>query len=234
MTPYTVSTTKTKADVFRKAIKPNVDDYDELKYDKQWDWWKNGTSITATLHGTQNVLNPDYLPTTTDDYDWFRQINYFMFNMFRRKLKTSVGEHLVRQNFGTLNAQAVYRGLLHYYYKSAAALVSKSHLLNGLMQTRYETSGFRGGTHAYLLRLIDRFREYNSLCNRDAERLHPVMQRMILQQSISGVPELHLLKTQLEIQGKTLDSDDGDMDYVELLLSHASTYDKAKEKRSSN
>ena len=82
MTPYTVSTTKTKADVFRKAIKPNVDDYDELKYDKQWDWWKNGTSITATLHGTQNVLNPDYLPTTTDDYDWFRQINYFMFNMF--------------------------------------------------------------------------------------------------------------------------------------------------------
>ena len=29
-------------------------------------------------------------------------------------------------------------------------------------------------------------------------------------------------------------SDDGDMDYVELLLSHASTYDKAKEKRSSS
>ena len=60
------------------------------------------------------------------------------------------------------------------------------------------------------------------------------MQCMILQQSVSGVPELHLLKTQLEIQGKTLDNNDRDMDYVELLLLHVLTHDKAKEKRSSS
>ena len=82
MTPYTATSVRSRADVFRKSIKPSVDDYDELKYNRQWDLWKNSTTITATLHRTQCVLDPDYVPATAEEHDLFCKVSHFMYNMF--------------------------------------------------------------------------------------------------------------------------------------------------------
>ncbi len=55
----------TELSLFKKAIKPDVAAYKSLKTDKGWLGWVRAVTNTAQLHGTGNVLDPDYSPLPT-------------------------------------------------------------------------------------------------------------------------------------------------------------------------
>ena len=84
----TLSTEEKALIDFKKSIKLDIDNYNELTNDDQFYKWYKDTISTAKMHGLHNVLDESFTPTT-EQFDLFESQNLFFYNVLEQKLGTT-------------------------------------------------------------------------------------------------------------------------------------------------
>ena len=65
MTPTTTATVS-EAATFQRGTKRSPADYTRFKDDSRWKQWNRHLKATANSHGLGDVLNPSYVPMTSE------------------------------------------------------------------------------------------------------------------------------------------------------------------------
>ena len=72
---------------FKKSIKREVSQYTILKDEKYFEAFKRNLLVTATTHGSEEILEGDYMPGYDDDsQELFQQKQYFTYSVFNKVL----------------------------------------------------------------------------------------------------------------------------------------------------
>ena len=101
---------------FGKSVKKNMSDYPKLKDDKYFATWNRTLKAIACTHGTDDVLNPDYVPPYEEE-DYFKELNKYMYSVLVTTLLTAKSKRHVRNFEQTQDAQKLY-AVLHRDYTS--------------------------------------------------------------------------------------------------------------------
>jgi hypothetical protein len=181
---------------FEKGICRDKAAYLILKDDKAWDRWRRSTIATARTHKCEEIFDPSYVAVTDDDKALFCQKQLFMYSVFDEKLQTDMGKNLVRTYETNSDAQKVYTLLAAHATTSTRADIESQHILTYITTARFGVgdSGWKGTGHSFILHWQNKVREYEDMVPREnyfSEGIKPTM----LQNAVSGVPELHAVKS---------------------------------------
>ena len=92
-----------------KGIRRDINAYQELKDDKNYDPQIKSIRATARLHAVSNVLDKNYQPIGEEATDEFKDMQTYMWAIVVCTIKTPNGRHLSRQHDG--DAQLVFAKL---------------------------------------------------------------------------------------------------------------------------
>ena len=96
--------------MFKRGIKIDASSYPTHKDDRFFDHYNRQLHALAALHGTEQVLDPNYKPLGKEATELFTYLKNFMYSAFVSTLLTDTGKKLVRQHEATKDGQAVYAG----------------------------------------------------------------------------------------------------------------------------
>ncbi len=225
------SSARSPAEDFRKGIKRDPNLFDAFKNDDGWDNYKRSLEIQARAQNVSNVLDDSYVPTTNDDKELFQEQQKYMFSVFEKTLKTQNGLNILRSHHNNSDAQQVWKELCQKYVKSTRADIQAGNLMTYISSAKLGDSSWKGTTEDFIIHWENQVRKYHSLVE-TAEQLSPGIQKTLLMNAVAPVPELNAVKetaNQLSVQtGQTLGFDE----YMALLKSAATTYDKSKSSKS--
>ena len=135
-----------------------------------------------------------------------------------------MGKHLVQKHQYDYNAQAIFQQLQKHAKESTQADIESANLLSYITSVKLHQSQWRGTTHGFILHWCDKLRLHEGLV-KTTDHFTGAVKMIMLQNAVSGIAELHHVKTQSAhniAQGKQpLNFEQ----YKTLLLSAASTYD---------
>ena len=101
------------------GVKKNVRDYPDFKDEKHYDNWLENVTALALVHGVDDVLDPDYNPTSMQDVENFMAAQKFMWAVVISTVKTTMGKSIIRKN--KKDAQKVFMELDKHYRQSLQA-----------------------------------------------------------------------------------------------------------------
>ena len=93
---------------FKKGIKREVTSCPTLKDERYFDSFSRSLYITTISHDFDEVLDPDYTPST-EDKELFENKQIFTFSVINTHLLTGMGETIVRKHVHNTNAQAFWK-----------------------------------------------------------------------------------------------------------------------------
>ena len=67
---------------FKRGIKRDITYFTPLKEEKQWDTWQHTTIALTCAQDVSEVLEPTYMPTTSEEIDLFDEKQKYMFAAF--------------------------------------------------------------------------------------------------------------------------------------------------------
>jgi hypothetical protein len=109
---------------FKRGVKRDKTHYPVLKDDRYWDNFYRIFVVTAVSHNVDNVLDPAYSPTSTDEILLFREQKKFVYSALEHCLQTDMGKNIVREHAFDFDAQIVFAKVVKHYTKSTAAKIS--------------------------------------------------------------------------------------------------------------
>jgi len=172
----------------------------------------------------EEVLEPSYVPTTTDEKDLFSEKQKYMYAVFERTLLTDKGKALVRTYQKTFDAQTIFKELQQYALLSTKATMDAATLLGYITTSNLDDGKWKGTTHAYILHWQDQVRKYHDM--NPSQSLSNDIQRTLIQNAVHPIAELRAVKIQAD-QQKTLTGKDLTYEqYCSLLLSAAQQHDQ--------
>ena len=135
---------------FKRGIKRDINLYQPLKSDSQWDSWQRHMMSQARAQGVEDILDPTYSPPAGNEA-LFDEKQKYMFAVFERTLLTDKGKAILRANAVSYDAQKTYRELKAYSLTSTKALLDSSKLLSYITSVRIGDVSWKGTAHAFLL-----------------------------------------------------------------------------------
>ena len=93
---------------FKKGIKREVTSFPTLKDDSYFDSFSRSLCITAKSHDCDEVLDPDYTPST-EDKELFENKQVFVCSVFHTHSLTDMGKTIVKKHRHSTDAQAVWK-----------------------------------------------------------------------------------------------------------------------------
>ena len=193
--PHSVAPRSTAVSDFKKSIKRDKSHYTTLREDKQWDAWRRSTLATARSHSCEEVFDPSYVPTSLDDKELFIEKQKFVYSVFEDKLQTDVGKALVRDHEHDSDAQTIFAALIDHAKVSTQATIDTAQLLKYITTVQLHDSLWKGTTHSFILHWCDKVRIYEGLVPK-ADHFTSNLKMIMLQNTVSGVPDLHRVQTQ--------------------------------------
>ena len=105
-----------RAKSIRESIKMDPNAYPEFKEDRQYESWITSVRAYANLHGTMNVLDPNYIPDDIWKQEDFEEQQAFMWSVVVLKVTSPSGKIYIRNNPG--DAQKIFH-LLHEEHRES-------------------------------------------------------------------------------------------------------------------
>ena len=204
-----------------RKIPRKPEDYPELTSDKGWESWYRLVKARARQHHTQDVLDPNYVPTTQDEKELWQEQQVFMYVALAVKALTDAGKTAVRKHEKTFDAQQVMVDLVAHYSKSMTATLTKNDVFSEIVNMTI--IGWPGTQEQYLLNWHERNRVYTELNN--GIPIDTDQKLSLLHISVSGVPNLANVKTTADINATFNNSVLTFDQYWTLLLSTAQQFD---------
>jgi len=98
-----------------------------FKNGKQFDAWQCSALAQARTQDVADILDSSYPPSPVEK-DSFTEKQKYMF-AFDKILLTDVGKFFIQVHENNANAQAVYKAVVEYYFKSTKASLDSADLL---------------------------------------------------------------------------------------------------------
>lgn len=93
---------------FTRSIKRDPTLFPILKNQRNWDKFNRILIATAQAQDMSDVLNPDYLPTTSEETDLFDRKQSFVYCVFVKTLLTDNGKKFIRQHEKDYDAMSLH------------------------------------------------------------------------------------------------------------------------------
>ena len=119
---------------FKKGIKREVTSYPTLKEERYFDSFSRSLYITSKSHDCDEVLDPDYTPSTEDE-ELFENKHDFMFSVFNTHLLTDMGKTIVGKHVHNTDAQAVWKDFQEHMKSSSKGASEKRRLTQYVNKT---------------------------------------------------------------------------------------------------
>ena len=132
---------------FKKGIKREETAYPTLKDERYFDGFSRSLCVTAKSHECEQVLDPDYTPTTVEK-DLFEAKQIFVFSVFDKHLLTDMGETIVRKCVHTTDAQSVWKNFQEHM-KSSSKGASEKRSLTQYVINRILDDNYMGKTELF-------------------------------------------------------------------------------------
>ena len=139
-----ISNQKQKLASFKKGIKREETAYPTLKDERYFDGFSRSLYITAKSHECEQVLAPDYTPSSAEK-DLFETKQIFMFSVFDKHLLTDVGKTIVRKYVHTTDAQSVWKDFRDHMKSSSKGASEKRRLTQYVTNTTLDDN-YKGTT----------------------------------------------------------------------------------------
>src|SRR5688500_8885994 len=178
------------------------------------------------------VLDPEYIPTTSKDIGLFMGKQKFMYAVFEKTLLTDKGKALVCHHQLPFDAQLIYKELSAYTMLSTKAAITAGVLLSYITNTTLADVKWKGPTHLFVLYWQDQVRKYNNLSPQTA--LSPTILLSLLQNAVNPISELCQVRMQAAQMKTFIEKDLSYDDYCGHLLSAAQQYDQLHAKKGNN
>ena len=147
--------------------------------------------------------------------------------VFKEKLQTDTGKHLVRKHELDYDAQTILRKLTIHAKISTQATIETSKLLNYIASVCLHKKSWKGTYYSFILHWCDKVRLYKDLIPVD-NNFTDNFKMAMLQNTVAGIPALNSVKTQ-ESHDRVRGSKPFTYDaYLTLLLSAASNHDASR------
>jgi hypothetical protein len=147
-----------------------------------------------------DVLNPTYVPQTTQDIELFAEKQKYMCSVLERILQTDKGKVIVRSHDADPDAQLIYSEFLQVMTKSTEAMMDSGVLLSYLTAAKVSDGAWRGTAKGFVLHWMEKLRLYHELILCPADRLSENTQRALLQTAVQGLDVLRQVQTQCDLQ----------------------------------
>ena len=214
----------TLAELFKRGIKRDSNIFPTLKDEKQNDLWHRSFATQARAQDVSEVLNPSYVPPTTEDRDLFTEKQKFLYAVLESKVLTDRGKAIIRDHENDFDAQAVYKKLVAHHLTSTKAMIDSSTILSYITSSRLGSGEWRGSTESFILHWQNQVRLYERQVPL-SDHFSDGQKRTMLENAVHSISELRHVKL-LADQEKTLGHVQITYDqYATLLLSAATTYD---------
>ena len=218
---------------FKKGIKRDPAAFTVLKDNKQWD------NVQRTLHAqvryqdVAEVLDPNYLPKTSEDVLLFDEKQKYMYAVLEKILQTDEGKIIVRKHDGDHDAQDIYREFSKVMTSSTEAMIDSGTLMSYLTNVKIIDGTWKGTSKAFVLHWIDKLRIFHANMP-VADHMSDAMQRILLQNAVLGLGPLRNVQITSELQSTTSGISLTFSQYKSLLINAATGYDKQQDKSSPN
>ena len=158
--------------------------------------------VTTTTHGSEEILEGDYMPQYDDDsQEQFQQKQYFMYSVFNKVLESDMGKTIVRKYAPTLDAQSVWKEFETHMSTSSKGL-NERHRLHAYVSTTVYDRSWKGTTAQFVLHFHEQFSQLDELTPLDKQLPHSV-RLTLLQTAVRSVPELRIVETMEEYMSLT-------------------------------
>jgi len=190
------SRSNTAIDAFRKTIRRDPAHFTVFSDRNEWASWQLAFEATARAQDLQDLLNPTYVPSTSDERDVFDAKQQYMFSVFVRTLLTDEGKTLVRRHMANYNAQLIYKELKEYHNKSIHSEIKGSSILNFLSSFRLNGTNWAGGdTVSFLNYYVEQMRRYDEISlSANAPVLHDLHKIQLLDAAVQGIEDLRQVR----------------------------------------
>jgi len=225
-TPPRPSQARDRVSDFNKTIKRDKKNYPLLKQEKEWDRWYESFIIQAAAEAMEDILDPDYRPTTPDDTAIFRRKSIYMISVLHHCIQTDFGKTIVRDFKGDHHdAQTVIAELIKHHSESTSARLSSNQILTYLMSARLDQK-WTHSTRSFILHWINQARTYNEHSEPNFRLFDPMLRQLLelAVQNVSDLRQVALTSESLEAGGGSTAASTWE-GYKTLLLNAAVRYD---------
>jgi hypothetical protein len=127
--PVVASITRSdELSTFLRGVKRDKSQYPEIKDDRHFENWQRTFLATAASHRIEEIFNPAYIPTTSDELLLFAEKQKFAYTVLDSTLKTDMGKTIVRKYASTGNAQKIWEEFVKDAKASTKAQINASDL----------------------------------------------------------------------------------------------------------
>jgi len=138
-----VNTISTDRD-FAKGIKRDPDAFPKLIDGRNWDAYVRSFTIRAKAQSVEQVLDPNYKPTTPEDTRLFQKMNDYMLMVFDTKFTTSQAKQAIQElTTEDYPAQKIWAKVKDHQEKSTGASMEASDLLSYLSTVKWASGDYR-------------------------------------------------------------------------------------------
>ena len=227
-TASTSSTTSryTPAELFKRGIKRDPNVFPVLKEEKFNDAWHRSFANQARAQDVMEVLDPTYVPASTEEKDLFNEKLKFVYAILEQKVLTDRGKGFIREHENDYDAQKVYKKLVDHHLKSTKAMIDSSSILSYITSVRLGNGMWKGTTEGFITHWENQVRLYERQVP-TTDHFSDGQKRTMLENAVAPVDELRQIKNNADLEktktGRTLTFNE----YTSLLLSASVAYDES-------
>jgi hypothetical protein len=130
--------------MFKKGIKRNPSVYLTLK-DELWnDNWHRSFANQARAQDVDEVLDENYLPTTSEQYELFQEKQKYIYTILESKVETAKGKAIIPKHESNYDAQKAYAELQEHHLKSTKASLSSVKILGYITSAQIGDGSWHG------------------------------------------------------------------------------------------
>ena len=222
--PQSSTPSLSSVDFFKRGIKRDPSLFPALKDERFNEQWHRSMVTQARAQDVSEVLDPLYVPLTTDDLNLFNEKQKYMYAVLETKVETPKGKAIIRKHEPTYDAQRAYDELQQYHLSSVKASLSSTNILAYITSARISDGSWNGTTENFILNWQEQVRLYERLVP-SADHLSDGAKRVLLQNAVHPLQELRQVKATAELLKAQTKKDVDYEGYVSLLLSAAMDYD---------
>jgi hypothetical protein len=106
---------KSAKELSQKPIKRDLNCFKTFSDKRYWTTWYQHFVATARAQDLQDLLDPNYIPSTPSDKDVFKARQEYLYSVFVHILQTKEGKALVQSKSLSNNAQSIFTSLCAHY-----------------------------------------------------------------------------------------------------------------------
>ena len=189
----------TPADHFRRGIKRDPSLFPVLKDEAQNDHWHRSFVNQVRAQGLSDILNPHYVPNSTEDRDLFDEMQKYMYAVLEDKVQTDQGKLIIRQHEDIYDAQSAYRDLLAHHKRSTKALMNSADILSYITSARLGSGEWKGSTENFIIHWKNQIWLYEHLVP-DVDHFSNGQKRIMLENAVTNIDELRHVKISADLE----------------------------------